>query len=145
MKRFIASLFVAAATAGLLLAPSYANPKKLSAEAGPVCTYSAGLICGAFDVAPESQAAIGAIGNWGPDERNGYGGGWYGAVIQPGHTSRDYYSDTDGFYCGPGFKVEMYVLSRYGWTLAKVVYGGRYGVNTKISDVNVVRLIARRI
>lgn len=133
MKRFLSLLIVAAATAALLLVP--AAKKASVAEAGPLCTYSAGIICGR--ITNNSPVGIGLIPNWGPDSQNGYGGGWYQAILPPGWNSSSFYQDTDGIYIGACWVGQVQVLYRYGWATISTFNGPR---NYKIRDANVYRV-----
>lgn len=102
---------------------------------GPFCNATG--ICGNFLVA--GSVGFGAIPNWGPDNQNGYGGGWYQAVVQPGQNSSMYYQDTDGFYCGAGYHAVIYMKVRGLWTPNRTVRGP---INVKIRDTESIRIQA---
>lgn len=117
MKRTRALLAAAALTMATLTAT--APPATAGLAGGQV--YNAGAV------------GIGLIQNWGPDWRNGYGGGWYTMVLPTGQWSQWYYPDTDGFYIGSGYCAATNHRAAWDpvWRVGATVRGP---INSKIQD-----------
>lgn len=100
-----------------------------AAQAGPICNASAGWVCG--KLYNNGSVGIGIIGSWGQS---------YSKILWPGENSTKYFSDTDGFYVGPGYCADLKRYAPRG-----VVIRHTYGPgNHKINDSEQWYISARR-